>query len=126
MTEESWLTEKRLNRILAVVFLVVGILATLNTFRLHEYIRETLPRDERQEECNTETIKVLTQWLEIRKKRDSAMDVRDDAAITVLDQLTLGGKPNPEELKAWRDAVIRDHQVRIAADAASSPLPDCT
>lgn len=119
------MTHRRLNLALAAIFLIVGILASYNTFALHQYIRETLPRDQAQEQCNAATIKVLTQWLEIRKQRDSAMDVRDDAAITVLDRLISGGQPSPEELSAWRDSVAHDRQVRVDADAQSSPLPNC-
>ncbi len=64
------MNERRLNRILAVVFLAVGILASINTFRLHTYIRETLPRDQAQEQCQDETLAVLRSWVTSRTVRD--------------------------------------------------------
>ena len=75
------MTEKRLNYILGAIFLVVGILATINTFRLHTYINQTLPRDQAQEQCNTDTIDVLKSWVQERIKRDDTMNARDDAAV---------------------------------------------
>ena len=66
----------------------------VNTFRLHSYIRETLPRDQAQEQCNTDTIKVLRSWVDERIKRDSSMDARDDAVIRILDELIAGLQPS--------------------------------
>lgn len=113
------------NLALGIVFLIVGILASYNTYELREYIRETLPRDQRQEQCNTETLTVLKSWLQVRKQRDAAMDSRDEASIMVLDRLVSGGQPSPAELARWREAVVHDRQVRVEADAQSPPLPAC-
>jgi hypothetical protein len=120
------MTTKRLELLLAVTFLVVGILATVNTIRLNSYIRETVPRDAAQEQCNAATIDVLTAWLQARADRDSAMNARDDAAVTVLDELSAGNQPTSQELSAWRDAVANDRRVRINAAESRHPLPACT
>ena len=106
---------------------MVGILATANTFRLNAYIRETAPRDAAQEACNTETITVLRSWVEARRNRDGAMSARDDATIAVLDRVIAGDPFNPDEVRAWRDAVAADRQVRVdVADLFENhPLPNC-
>ena len=119
------MTARQLNLALAVVFLIVGILATANTLRLNNYIRETLPRDLQQEQCNTDTIKVLTQWLEIRKIRDKSMDIRDEAGIDAIDSQLTTGQVDPQKLAAWREAVAQDRQVRVDADRQSDTLPKC-
>jgi hypothetical protein len=121
------MTEKKLNRILGVVFLIVGILAAVNTFRLNSYIRETVPRDAAQEQCNAKQIEVMKSWLEARANRDNAMDARDEATITALDQLLAGEKVGPEQLRAWRDAVVADRQIRldVAGEFESHLLPAC-
>jgi len=119
------MTSRRLNLVLAAVFLLVGILAVANTWRLNTYIKETLPRDKAQEACNTETIAVLKDWIESRVSRDAAMDRRDDAAVVVLDQELNGLVPTPEQIKAWRDAVAEDRRVRAEAAVQRVPLPNC-
>jgi hypothetical protein len=115
------------NIVLAVIFLVVGILATANTFRLNSYIHETLPRDTAQEACNTATIKVLKSWIQSRIERDSAMDARDDAAVAALEGILTNpdGRATPEQIQAWRDAVANDRQVRASAGEQRVPLPNC-
>lgn len=113
---------KRVKTVLSVVFFAAGVLVILYMIR---YIAVTQPRDSAQEQCNTQTITVLTQWLQIRKQRDTAMDIRDEAAITALDHQLSSGAATPEELKAWRDAVVADRHVRATADASSPPLPQC-
>jgi hypothetical protein len=118
-------TPQRINLALAVIFLIVGILATSNTIRLNNYIKETLPRDQAQEQCNTKTIEVLKSWIEARVSRDSAMDARDDAAVVVLDQELNGLVPTAEQIMAWRDAVAQDRRVRADAAVSRVPLPDC-
>jgi hypothetical protein len=119
------MTARQLNLLFAAVFLLVGILATANTIRLNNYIRETVPRDVAQERCNTATIEVLKTWVTARSNRDDAMDARDDAAIVVLEKAIAGEKATPEELKAWRDAVAQDREVRAKAGEQLVPLPKC-
>lgn len=118
---------KRTNLILAAVFLVVGLLSTANTVRLNTYIRETVPRDAAQEECNAKQIEVMQSWLQARANRDGAMNARDDATITVLDQIANGNPITPEQARSWRDAVAADRQVRadVAHNFETHPLPDC-
>jgi hypothetical protein len=111
--------------VVAAIFLIVGILATSNTIRLNRYIEQTLPRDQAQEQCNSETIETLKTWIGSRINRDAAMDARDDAAIASLDQIIIDGKASPEKISAWRDAVERDRAVRAAAGEHLGPLPDC-
>lgn len=113
------------NIAIAVVFLIVGILATSNTIRINRYISETLPRDQAQEQCNTAQIEVMRSWIEARVNRDSAMDARDIAAQTVLDQLAAGNKPTPEQFAAWRESVIKDRETRANMAEHLGPLPDC-
>ena len=115
---------RKLELVLAVIFLCVGIVATANTIRLNNYIRQTLPRDAAQEQCNAETIAVMKTWLEARASRDAAMNARDDAAVVVLDA-ALNGEPTPEQIRAWHDAVVNDRQVREQAGENSHPLPSC-
>jgi len=121
------MTERRINLILAVVFLIVGILATANTIRLNNYIAETVPRDTAQEACNTATIKVLKEWVQARSRRDAAMDTRDDAAVAALEGILTNpdGRASPEQIQTWRDAVANDRAVRAAAGEDRSPLPNC-
>lgn len=119
------MTAKRLEMVLAVIFLLVGIAAVTNTIRLNNYIRETLPRDAAQEQCNAETIAVLKEWVQARGQRDAAMDARDDAAVIVLNEITLNGKATPEEIAAWRDSVANDRTVRAEAGEQRHPLPNC-
>lgn len=118
-------TTKRLNAVLAVLFLIVGILATANTFRLNNYIAETLPRDVAQERCNTATIDVLKSWLVARGHRDAAMDTRDDAAVATLEDILANGTASPEHITAWRDAVTRDRFVRAEEGQKRLDLPVC-
>lgn len=119
------MTEKRLNRILAVVFLIVGIVAATNTFRLHSYIRETLPRDQAQEQCNTDTIRVLQSWVEERIRRDTALDNRDTISIAALSEWIAGKKADTQDLIRWRDAIAADMQLRDDTTTKRVPLPHC-
>ena len=119
------MTPKRLEMVLAIIFLCVGIVATANTIRLNNYIRQTLPRDAAQEQCNAETIAVMKTWLEARASRDAAMNARDDAAVVVLDAKMNGQDPTPEQIRAWHDAVANDRLVREQAGENNHPLPDC-
>ena len=119
------MTERRINLALAVIFLIVGILATSNTFRLNNYIRETLPRDTAQEQCNAETLAVLKKWVFAREERDDAMDARDAAAIGVLDHLIAGDRPPVDELTQYRAAVQNAATVRRNAREQLVPLPQC-
>jgi hypothetical protein len=119
------MTERRISLALAVIFLIVGIVAASNTFRLNAYIRETLPRDLRQEQCNTETIDVMKKWVQARADRDDAADSRDEAAVAILDVVLAGGEPTPEQAQAWRDAIINQRDARRDATEHLTPLPDC-
>jgi hypothetical protein len=119
------MTPQRLNLALAAIFLIVGILATTNTFRLNSYIRETVPRDQAQEECQSQTLDVLRGWVAGRYKRDVTVDARDDATIVVLDKVAAGQTPTPEEFAAWRDAVSADNAERLRGTDLYHELPDC-
>jgi hypothetical protein len=120
------MTQRHLQVAIAVVFLIVGILATANTFRLNAYIRSTLPRDAAQEQCQDDTLTVLSQWIQQRIKRDTSMNSRDEAVITILDKmLATNNQPSPEDLEVWRQAVAADREVRLNATAESLPLPHC-
>lgn len=121
----TWTPPKWLDIAVAVVFLIVGIIAASNTFRLNAYIRETVPRDVAQERCNTETIAVLKSWVATRVQRDDAMNARDDAAVAVLDHEIVGELPPPALIQAWRDAVAKDRAVRAAAGERLVSLPKC-
>jgi hypothetical protein len=114
-----------LNLALAVIFLIVGILSTANTIRFNRYVSETLPRDHAQEQCNTETIETLKTWIKSRIDRDAAMDARDIAAQSVLDTLSTGQTPTPEQFANWREAVVKDREVRASAAEHLGPMPDC-
>ena len=125
--------------LIAVLFLVVGVVSASNTYRLHAYIRATVPRDVAQEQCNTATIDALKSWLLFRSTRDAAMDRRDEASIDannalvgVLDSVVAGEKPSAEELQAWRDklrawneAVAADRAIRAQSGEQRVPLPQC-
>lgn len=119
------MTRHRWELALAVLFLVVGILATTSSIRLNSYIKQTLPRDQAQEQCNTETIAVLKSWVNSRMERDNAMDARDDAAVAALNDMLTGQQPTNEELSAWRDAIATDRRIRAQAGEDRIPLPDC-
>ena len=116
---------KWINMALAVLFLIVGIMATANTIRFNKYVKETLPRDVAQEQCNTATINVLKSWIEARSARDGAMDMRDDAAVTALEGFLANGSARPEDIVAWRDAVANDRKVRATAGEKRLDLPLC-
>ena len=116
---------KRFDVAVGVLFLIVGIAATVNTIRLNNYIAETMPRDVAQEQCNVATLEVLKSWTLGRIRRDNAMNSRDDAMIVVLDRVIAGEEPSVEDLRKWRNAVALDRHVR-AEDAESRPeLPRC-
>lgn len=112
----------RIKSMVSLFFFAAGIFVFI--YMVH-YVAVTQPRDARQERCNTDTIAVLTHWLEIRKQRDAAFDKRDEAGITAIDHQLTSGAVSPEDLKAWRDAITHDRQVRDTADAQSPPLPNC-
>lgn len=116
------MTSQRIRAALSVFFTVAGVVVMV--YVVH-YIAVTQPRDAAQERCNTQTIATLKSWLLIRQKRDAAMDTRDHAVVTVLNELVAGRQPSPAEIMAWSDAVARDQQVRDEADLASPPLPNC-
>ena len=128
-TDPSEALSRRISIGLSVFFAMVAILVAADVVylqsRLNTYISQTLPRDKAQEACNTETIKVLTSWIDARNQRDAAMDARDDAAVTVLNQLIAGQQPNPQDLAAWRDAVATDRKVRAEAAGSRVSLPNC-
>ena len=119
------MSAKRIELALAAIFLVVGILATSNMIRLNRYVAQTLPRDQQQEQCNADTLAVLKRWVIAREARDNAMDVRDDAAIGILDRLIAGEKAPPEELQTYRDAITNAGEVRRNAREELVPLPNC-
>src|ERR1700752_470626 len=110
---------------MAVVFLVVGVLATANTIRLNRYIEETMPRDQAQEDCNSHTIEVLKTWLLARSERDAAMDTRDDAAVATLEDILANGEASTEHITDWRNAVANDRKVRAEANEQRGPIPKC-
>jgi hypothetical protein len=121
----SWLTEKRLNRGLGVVFLIVGVLATWNTARLNNYISDTLPRDQHQEDCQDATLQVLSGWVAERKVRDQTENAKDTASIAVINKWGAGAVPTPQELQAWAYAIAADRDIRLKATEEHSPLPNC-
>ena len=56
----------RVNLIIGIVFLAVGILATINFWRFNNYVKETLVRDEAQEQCIVDQSVWLQDWLQWR------------------------------------------------------------
>jgi hypothetical protein len=121
----KWLTEKRLNRILGVVFLVIGVLSTSNMIRLNSYISETLPRDEHQEQCQNQTLSVLAGWVVERKARDETQDAKDIASIAVINKWAAGAVPTPQELQAWAYAIAADGDARRKDSEDHSTVPAC-
>jgi hypothetical protein len=119
------MNEKKISRILAAFFLLIGVLATVNTARLHSYIRETLPRDQSQERCQDDTLGVLRGWVNARWLRDATADNRADATIVVLDRLIAGQPATPEELRRWRDTVAADNTERLRGTQQLHALPNC-
>lgn len=97
---------RRINLLLGVLFLIVGLLAVGNTFRLNTYIRETLPRDSRQDLCDSKTVLLLEQWVQAREARDAALDRKDAASLNVLEHLVNKEKLDPGDIVEFRDALI--------------------
>jgi len=55
------------NVAIATVFLFVGILSTVNMIRYNHYVKDTLARDEAQEQCQLKTLEALRNWVSFRK-----------------------------------------------------------
>lgn len=116
-------------RAIAAVFLLVGVLAAYNTWQLQSYVKETLPRDAAQEQCITDTVAVLKQWLVARGRTDQINNDRDDALIAAIDEkLIHNGNLSPEQLARYRSAVTNARQAReiLGQIYIEHPLPeDC-
>lgn len=115
---------------IAVVFLIVGVIAAVNTFTLQRYIKETLPRDAAQEQCLTDTVAVLAAAAVARARTDEINNTRDDALISVIDsKLEYPEVPlSAEELARYRSAVATARQARQILGQLSDehPLPACS
>lgn len=116
---------QRINLALAVVFLIVGILATVNTFRLNTYIKHTLPRDQAQEKCMADTVAVMKRWVQARNDYDAAVDFRDEATMLVMIDVLAGQQAKPEDIAAWHDAIEAEHRSRHYLIERLVPLPNC-
>lgn len=112
------------NLALAIAFLIVGILTTASMIRFNNYVKATLPRDQAQEQCNTETIATLKEWAIARAKRDESAMARDDVAVSILNHMLVGEQPTDEELTFWRNAIEKDQATR-AQYKAELNLPIC-
>lgn len=120
---------RRINLGLSSFFVLVAVLVSTDLIllqvRFTNYVQETLPRDRSQERCNSDTLTVLKNWVDARQRRDHSIDTRDDALIVVLNRVIAGQKATPEEIMAWRDAVIGDRRIRAEAAQELAPLPEC-
>ena len=118
---------KRLNLVVAVIFLVVGILATANTVRLNNYIREAVPRDTAQEACQLATLQALRVWATGRGQIEEAKTDRDTALYPMLEALARGERPSPELAAAAQHEFAHIEEVRrsVREMLLASPIPDC-
>lgn len=121
------MTEKWMNKAFAVIFLIVGIMASVNTYRIHNYIQTTVPWDVAQERCNDETLHMLEQWVIIREKRDAVEDARDAAVAQFLDDTAEENGPTPEQVARLHDAIRAYRQAWVAGDLTfeTHALPTC-
>lgn len=106
--------------VLSWVFFLAGALVIAYMIR---YIAVTQPRDAAQEQCSREVIAALHDWVDNRKLRDDAADRRVDASVVIIDRLITGQEKTPQELLAWRDAVINEQQIRETHQLVG--LPKC-
>src|SRR5215469_15865424 len=104
----------RANVAVAIVFLIVGILSTVNTVRLNNYIQETLPRDTEQEHCQLATLEALRVWAAGRQQIEEAKTERDNAVFPLLKALERGERPTPEVSQKLDDEYYKTEAVKKA------------
>jgi hypothetical protein len=118
---------KRVEIILGVVFLIVGMLSTANTIRLNSYIHETLPRDTAQEACQLATLQSLRVWAVGRGQIEDAKKERDAALFPLFHALERSERPSPDvastaEQELQNVDVVREN---VESMLAATPIPDC-
>jgi hypothetical protein len=120
---------RRIDIGLAVFFTFVALMVSADLIilevRFNRYVNTTLPRDQAQERCNTETVRTMKTWVQNRLARDNAMTTRDDIAIRVMTDFANGDPITPAEVKEWRDAVAADEQIRRNSQKQFEDLPNC-
>lgn len=109
------------------VFLVLIVIMTLTSVALSINIHVTSARDNAQQKCTAQTLVSAREWIRVQVARDKSLDERDEKAIPILDSMILGRQATPEEIMAWKDAILHDRQVRAqgANDLTNYPLPQC-
>lgn len=126
------LTSRRVSMALSVFFTLVAIMVAVDlivvTSRFNEYVRQTLPRDAAQEQCDATTIDVLRIWARARISNEGAEQRRDDLHIGVLETLIRGEKVPPEKIDAFQNAIVATGEARQVLEQAydEHPLPDCS
>lgn len=123
------LLNRRLNVVASVFFTLVALVVSVDLILLsnkfNHYVDVTLPRDQAQDKCNAQTIKVLEAWVQDQIARDRSVEMRDEANLAVLDRLIAAQQPTMDELIQWRVAVAHDREVREANQATEPSLPSC-
>jgi competence protein ComGC len=110
--------------VIAAVFLVVGILSVVTTWRLNTYIRATLPRDAAQEQCFQDAVNSINLWVQTQAQSYELHHERD----VIINELLSDPAPATPEQIARLDAAIqkadasRLHYLQVVRE---HPLKTC-
>jgi len=118
---------RAVNIAVATMFLLVGILATLNSVRLNNYIEQTLPRDREQELCQLQTLQALRVWAVGRGQIEDAKSERDRAVFPLLQALEKGQRPSPEVAAHLDEEYAKTEAIKdnVQAMLRATPIPTC-
>jgi hypothetical protein len=118
---------KRLDLVMSAVFGVIAVILTFNLVslgvRFTDYVNETLPRDQAQDECGYNATRAITAWLR-------AIEAQNQAALyqeIFVTQATTDGNLSEADLYRLngltQDAV--DARVNMLKVIRENPLPVC-
>jgi hypothetical protein len=118
--------KQRIDLVLSIVFLVLGIVVVANFFLTQRHIAQAHDELFRITECNQKLIDSLQTRSVARSHVDSVVRSRDAAMIAWLNELLDGGqvRPGDQHLVELRDRAIAAYDVR-RNDALYVDYPTC-
>jgi hypothetical protein len=113
--------------LLAVLFISVGIAASINTLRFNAYKDTAIRRDTAQEQCQRDTLAALTLWAQSRTASGDAYDDVDTAQAMIIEAQRDGRPVTPDMQQRLLTAIHTAQLARAATTDAlrQHPLPAC-
>ena len=122
---------RKMNLLLSMFFTLIALSVTADllilTNRFNHYVAITVKRDETQEKCEQDTLKVLRLWSIARHATDEANKDRDASLVPLFEQLERGEKVDPGLARDVLEAFHHSDQARDEHHQLleQNPLPDC-